>query len=487
MAVFRDKWGWVVILASSFVFGGTIAPMNAFGRLFVAMQNDLNITTVQSGWAGSVAFSSNMLASPIAVVVEGFIGYRLATIAGSTVSAVAVLVASFLSTYIGVVIVYGVIYGIFSNMAFHAPMCVLFLYFKNPTDRSRASGCALTGVAIATILTTFAYEKIVPVFGWAGTLRISSAFIFLYSVPASFLIYQRDVERISNQIKSKDNKKEDEIHQDHLNRDEMKASSLSGKEKELFDENRSGGVENDTPVRTTWIQVITNWRSWTVLLAMFLPAMAWSPFWMNCVSYFESINESADNILVYVTVTAMFDLVGRICFIVLRNGFALKDCYLVIALNTIMTPVALLFVLWPTKPILLICCACIGIGRGWFLIMAFPATTHLLSEHTTDHTVTVGMIAVGLGFSLGTLPAGAIFETSGSYLYAFMLNAVLFLLGTTLLVILQIHKRCKSRIIRKVLIHVNVLGGERNKQLVLATTTAQENMALGTWPVNFIT
>lgn len=89
-----------------------------------------------------------MLASPIAVVVEGFIGYRLATIVGTTVSAVAVFVASFLSTYIGVVLAYGVIYGVFSNLAFHAPMCVLFLYFKNPVDRSRASGCALLGVAI---------------------------------------------------------------------------------------------------------------------------------------------------------------------------------------------------------------------------------------------------------------------------------------------------------------------------------------------------
>ena len=81
-----------------------------------------------------------MLASPVAVVIEGFIGYRLATILGSTVSAVAVLISSFLSSYIGVVTVYGFIYGLFSNLALHAPMCVMFLYFKNTMPVSFTQG-----------------------------------------------------------------------------------------------------------------------------------------------------------------------------------------------------------------------------------------------------------------------------------------------------------------------------------------------------------
>lgn len=50
--------------------------------------------------------------------------------------------------------------------------------------------------------------------------------------------------------------------------------------------------------------------------------------------------------------------------------------------------------------------AVIGVGRAWYNILPMKAAVDLLGSDDPDQGITMGMLALGLGFAVGTLPAG---------------------------------------------------------------------------------
>ncbi|PIK48809.1 hypothetical protein BSL78_14305 [Apostichopus japonicus] len=84
----------------------------------------------------------------------------------------------------------------------------------------------------------------------------------------------------------------------------------------------------------------------------------------------------------------------------------------------------------------------IGIGRALYNILPFKATVDLLDVANPEQGITLGMFALGVGFAVGTVPAGAIYDISGSYSVAFIINSVFFSIGGGFLMIL---KSCKPR------------------------------------------
>lgn len=48
----------------------------------------------------------------------------------------------------------------------------------------------------------------------------------------------------------------------------------------------------------------------------------------------------------------------------------------------------------------------IGVGRAWYNILPFKVAVEMLQVTNSDQGVTLGMIALGVGFGIGTLPAG---------------------------------------------------------------------------------
>lgn len=75
------------------------------------------------------------------------------------------------------------------------------------------------------------------------------------------------------------------------------------------------------------------------------------------ISYFESISASADDILVYVTIMTVSDFLAKLSVIIVPRG-TLNEVNALILSDVVGVFITLLFVLWPAKPVLIVCCVC---------------------------------------------------------------------------------------------------------------------------------
>lgn len=433
----RKNWKYILTIAAFFQLGGILSPVNSFGRLFTGIQSDLNTTATETGWIGSVAWSMGFLSSPVATVVESYIGYRLTSVLGSVSSSACYLIASFMTSYVGVLIFLGILCGLSVNLSLHSVLCAIFKSFS-PKYQSKATGFAFIGTSLATIPVTLAYEKLVLVFGWRFALQMSSAFALVVAVPASFLIsplrdqpleQQRNVSRDRREENCKE--KKIEVSSISYKVDDFKINATQDEDK-----NKSSLVE--------FLKIFRKWRTWLILFAILFPAMSWSVYWVNVISYFESISVPESDIVIYVAIMTTSDLAGRL-FVAIFMDRLPKETNILIASHLVLVFVTLAFVLWSIKPVLVVCSAFIGVGRAWYNILPMKAAVDLLGSDDPDQGITLGMLALGLGFAVGTLPAGSIFDATSSYTLAFIFNAVFYLVGAFLLIMLQLKGRKSIR------------------------------------------
>ncbi|XP_071828247.1 uncharacterized protein [Apostichopus japonicus] len=377
--------GCLMCVASFFIFGGLLAPMNSYGRLFTGLQDDLNITAVEAG-------------------VLLFMGF----FCGST-----------------------------SGVCIHSILCVLFKYFSS-SAQTRAAGIPSAGGAMAVVLVTIAYEKFIPIYGWRFTIQMTSVFAAIFAIPASFLI---------------------SLNEKHFRRISLEEDKTNGSLKNIQKLHQEEEAEEEHPMRpkntpydviiyeerNSWMRLLTFWRAWLIFGALMLPAMSWSVFWVNVISYFESIAMIEGDILLYVTIMTVSDVCGKLFLVFFMNKLPWKEVNLLTTTNFIMAVVSVLFVVCPVKIVLSICCLFIGVFRGWYNTLPYRAAVTLLEADNSDQGITLAMLSLGIGFTIGTLPAGAIYDATGSYTYAFIINALLYLIGGLMLVLLHAHKRMRRR------------------------------------------
>ncbi|XP_071827572.1 monocarboxylate transporter 12-like [Apostichopus japonicus] len=439
----KVRWSWIVSIAAFLISGGVLSPMNCYTWLFTSLQSEINATAVQSGWIGSTVLSTNFLAGPLAVIVESYLGYRLTTILGSILASSFMLLASYMNSYGGLLLFYGVGYGITSCFVMHATLCVLMKHFSK-SNRSKASAVVYVGASVGTSLLAMLYEKLIPLGGWRLTLRVSSVIVFLLAVPNSCVMYSKEeIER----KQSVSLKVDETLHMEMKNRDRIEksvVSSISDKIDTKHGDSALHACEDETRGTNTWLRLFTSLNPLLLLIALFLLGIAWTAYWVNIISYFESLlmNESA--ILLNATVANVSEVLGRMFLLLFVGKLPLREVNLLILMSLFSTVVTLAFVLTPTEPVILCCCVFIGIGRGWSIILPYAAATDLLKGHTMDQAVTLVMIAHGLGFLFGTLPPGLIYDATNSYAYAFIINSILYMIGAALLVLLQVRRRCSK-------------------------------------------
>ncbi|KAJ8025751.1 Monocarboxylate transporter 14 [Holothuria leucospilota] len=431
------NYGYVIVTAGFLIFGGLLSPINSYGRLFTDIQKELNTTSLQTGWIGSIAWATNFLVSPVAVLVESRIGYCATTVLGSVMTSAAYLVSSFMGSYGWLLLVLGIVCGSSAGLCIHSCFCVLFKYFSF-SNYTKASGLLATGAPVAlitssaTIVVGISYEKLVPALGWRTTLLATSVFAAVLAIPASFAI-SPDRHFRGNETKTNTD----------VNEHKETASSKSTKTNDIKTE--SSREEGNNLHNNSWITMFCSWRAWLILFALLFPAMCWSVYWVNTISYFESIPIPENDILIFVTVMTVTDVLGRVILALFMNKVPFGETSLLCLCNFLFFGLTIIFVVCPSTPVLLICSACIGVGRGWYNVLPYLVSVDLLESDNSDQGVTLAMVALGFGFAVGTLPAGATYDAIGSYTYAFILNALLYLLGAVILLFLQMERRMRNK------------------------------------------
>ncbi|PIK49436.1 putative monocarboxylate transporter 12 [Apostichopus japonicus] len=408
--------GWIVSAASFLVFGGVLSPMTVYGRLFVDIETELGTTAVQTGWIASMTWGMCFFGSPISERLEKYISYRPLTVIGSSLTALTIFLSSFMDSFLGLLVLYGIGYGTASNFVIHSVMCVIFEHLPH-RHRILASGIAFSGSSLATIGLVVAYEKLLPVIGWRIVLRLTSLFTALVAVPASFLISEPPHRRRTSIL--------NKLRSDKKTPPNNTKSNSSHATVDKHQNEDSQTHEADYGLKTeTWTTLLKAPVTWLFFFAIFLPTMTWSVYWINIVSYFDSIHVTEACLNNLLTVQPIFELIGKIGIGIIAES--VPHCTLLICHNLLFFVTTLLITFVPVYKVLLLCSILIGTGRGIYNVLPYSVSTQILPDHVNDKAITLTMIAYGFGFTFGTLPAGAIYDVTGSYTYAFVLNAGLY-------------------------------------------------------------
>ncbi|KAJ8045930.1 hypothetical protein HOLleu_09050 [Holothuria leucospilota] len=339
-----------------------------------------------------------------------------------------------MSGYGGVLLFCGITYGIATNMPMHASMCVLFQHFTS-SNRMRASSLSFLGQSVVSIFLGLSYQKLTPLIGWRNTLRITSIYVLALGLPSSFFVKLKSMDAGDSKVGS--GKQNVQIPTDQV------VSTIGDKyqtnEKITNEEAATGQFVHG------WLHFIKDYKVWCVAVAFYFPAMTWSVFWVNIVNFFESVGLHGDEILINMTVSIVAEIVGKTTLVLFIHRLPVQEVNLLIFLNISSSAVAAAFAFWPSKTVLLISSVFVGAGRGLYTVLPYVCAPILLNKYHTDQAITLAIMSTGLGYPIGSIPAGAIYEATNSYFYAFVANAMFCLFGATLLVVLQVHQHITEK------------------------------------------
>ncbi|CAH8546134.1 unnamed protein product [Schistosoma mattheei] len=176
-------WGWIIV-TSSFIIQLIIdGTFGGFGVLYVSLRNDQvfineNYSQTILSMPGTIQPGFFLCTGAFVSPLIQMFGFRISGCFGALLLGLGMSIASYLTNMHAITIFYGMI----SGSAFGILMVCAIVSVNYYFDRYRglASGLAMSGAGVGTLLIPVFYNWIIPIKGWRSSL-------LLYSLGASLL------------------------------------------------------------------------------------------------------------------------------------------------------------------------------------------------------------------------------------------------------------------------------------------------------------
>lgn len=170
-------FGWVVMMASfccNMIVDGIVMSAGSFTAP-IAGEFDASESAV--ALVCSLLGGFYLIAGPFVSAMANKWGFRPVTIAGGFVASAAFGLSYFATGVVYLYIVYGVIGGIGFSMIYIPSVLTVGYYFEK--WRALATGIAMCGSGVGTIIFAPVNESLIKAMGWRSTLLVQAAIILL--------------------------------------------------------------------------------------------------------------------------------------------------------------------------------------------------------------------------------------------------------------------------------------------------------------------
>jgi MFS family permease len=166
-------WGWVVVFASWAAHVIVLGLQYSFGVLYRALLAEEEFSKGDRGatsWTGSIAVAV-MLASGVLVghATQRY-GHRNVALVGSVLVPLGLLTSSFVPTLPWLYLTYGILTGIGFACSFQPSVMIISRYFVK--RRALATGIAVSGSGVGTLIFAVWSDLLLQRIGWRGTLQV---------------------------------------------------------------------------------------------------------------------------------------------------------------------------------------------------------------------------------------------------------------------------------------------------------------------------
>ncbi|KAJ8026356.1 Monocarboxylate transporter 12 [Holothuria leucospilota] len=471
-ALFKNSF--LVIFIACLVTILNFVPCIWFTFLFVELRKDFNATAVRTGWLGSLMWTTSFALSPVSAVFEEHLGVKLVALLGTALSSVSLFVSSFVPDMIWLFITIGGLYGFSMCLLMHSSLR-MFCYLFNESKNQRALSLLYAGPYLGALLGNGAIQSMFIEQGWRITLRYMSV-VMSAAMPLVILFYRdRSHEQSAmstptppsvnikrNEVTKETTSSQEDASKCHKNpsfqaEDESQnESSFKRTSREDLPRNvphivnesgihakPTGTVEKEPQRLKTFIRSVD---SWLIGLSITSTFAAISIYQLNIVSHYWNIGSlNANDIWLLMTVTNISDIVSRLAVAVTGGRFFCRPITFVIFIELLLALVSFLYSVMTSLYPLLVLSFMQGFCRSALVVMSFAAAVDLLSSDVADYVITLVMYGQGVGYLVGALPAGAIFDVTSSYKLAFYLVALLFVTSAGILIFLYIRSSRRRR------------------------------------------
>ncbi|GMT36940.1 hypothetical protein PFISCL1PPCAC_28237, partial [Pristionchus fissidentatus] len=201
-------YGWVIVLAafmSNLIVDGIC---NSFSEMKSSFGKHFGSSETTTALIGSLLIAVYLLVGPIVGGLVNKFGSRIVVIAGACISAVAFVLSNFAPNIYVFLMIYGVLGGIGFGMIYLPAIVVVGYYFE--TKRAIATGIAVAGSGVGTIVMPKLTAYLVETIEWTGTLYVYGGLIL---VCGAFGMLYRPLEASAAPIPIDTNKSDIEMEQ----------------------------------------------------------------------------------------------------------------------------------------------------------------------------------------------------------------------------------------------------------------------------------
>ncbi|XP_038213868.1 monocarboxylate transporter 10 [Zerene cesonia] len=170
-------WGWMVVAASfmcNFIVDGILF---CGGSLIKPIQTEFNVSDGQVAPVNSLLQGFYLLAGPFVSALANKYGFRVVTIIGSLISSAAFALSYFASSVEYLYLVYGIMGGIGFCMIYMPAVLTVGFYFER--WRALATGLALCGSGVGTLVFAPLTAMVLENYGWRGTILVNGGCVLL--------------------------------------------------------------------------------------------------------------------------------------------------------------------------------------------------------------------------------------------------------------------------------------------------------------------
>lgn len=181
----KPHWGWVVVLGSFLAFLIADGWSYSFGMLYPELINEFGESKGITAYVPTLLYGIPMILSPLACSALEQFGCKTLGIFGGIVFSISLVLASVSSSFWAACLSIGFLTSV-GLASIYISAYVAVTYWFDDSSRGLATGIAVAGSGIGSIVFPFLIDFLMTDYLWRGTVLILAA-ISLHSVISGFL------------------------------------------------------------------------------------------------------------------------------------------------------------------------------------------------------------------------------------------------------------------------------------------------------------
>ncbi len=388
-------YGWVIAFASLIAFSITVGSLNSFGVFFKPL-------LAEFGWTRATTASVYSLSSAVmgfTAIGAGFLSNRMGPRKLVLVSGILMGLSFVLSAGVTALwqlfIYFGFVQGVGRGIPYNPLMATIARWFH--TKRGLATGIALSGGGVGTILFPILGNNLIENFGWETAFLVFGIISGVALIGSSFLLKAGPPQTLTS---GEDGKPDADKVRDYTRHE-----------------------ERDIPLK----RIVSSSAFWLVMGAGFVSNLAITVVFVHLVAYATDLEISAAVAASFVSVIGVFNIVGKVSMGAFSDRYGLR-----LAMNICFgLGAAVLFWISTASAIWMFYIFAILFGiayAGWLPL--FPVLVGKTFRVSTMATV-LGFHSASnmIGGALGAYVAGYIFDVTSSYKWAFLMAGLLLVIA----------------------------------------------------------